>query len=772
MQQHTYHIHVEGQVQGVGFRPFVYKLARGMGLLGWVNNTVDGVHVVFNAEAAAALAFYQALVERAPHLARITAHHMWETEARSFDDFRIVHSDGAGTPNLLLSPDFALCPACREELSDPDDRRYGYSFITCTLCGPRYSIVEGLPYDRERTTMKRYPMCSACRREYEEPQDRRYYSQTNSCGECGVRLEGPEGTATVEQAVEALRSGAIVAVKGIGGYLLFGDATDAALVERMRRRKGRPSKPFALMYPDLEILRGDVFLRPEEEEALLGPQAPIVLLLLRAAPSSGIAAPHIAPGLQQVGAMLPYAPLFEQLLRALGRPLVATSANVSRAPVIFEEQRAKRELPLLADLILSNDRPIATPQDDSVLRFTTHTRQPIVIRRARGMAPTFLQPDLDLPAYSALAMGASMKSTFTLLHARQTYISQYLGDLDNFDTQQNYRHTLNHLLDLLRVEPEVVLVDGHPDYFSSRLGEQLAEGWGVPLGKVQHHRAHFAAVLAEHDLLRVEEPVLGFVWDGTGLGDDGQIWGGECFLYEKRRFRRVGHQAYFDFILGDKMPREPRISALAITGTAAGWLRPKFSAEEWRVYRRLLEGGAPLRSSSVGRLFDAVASLLNVMDRASYEGEAAMRLEQLALRYFRSHGLDSARPFAVASLMEGAHWDGRRLLGQAAAALQSGAPPDQIAARFHRTLAEIVRRTIRTLEVKRACFSGGVFQNEVLVDLIRRLSGKEAILYFHRQLSPNDENVSLGQVACQLSGEPPAAPESGAVIPLRPGDEK
>jgi len=750
MSGYTYHIHIEGQVQGVGFRPFVYKLAGRMGIPGWVNNSVDGVHVVFNADPSTASAFYRALLEAAPALARITAHRMEEATPRHFDAFRIVHSEQGGRPRLLLSPDFALCQACREELADPANRRHGYAFITCTLCGPRYSIVEALPYDRERTTMRTYRMCPECRREYDDPHNRRYYSQTNSCDECGVqlRLFGEEG-APVERAIAALRAGKIVAVKGIGGYLLLGDAADASLIERMRRRKGRPSKPFALLYSDLDRLGRDVYLQPEEAEALLSPQGPIVLLRLRQAPPSGIATDLIAPGLQQVGAMLPYAPVLEWIAQRVARPLIATSANISQAPIIYEEERAARELPLLADLTLDNDRPIATPQDDSVLRFTSWTHRPVVIRRSRGMAPTFLLPDRDLPPYSALAMGASMKSTFTLLHAQQTYISQYLGDLDNFDTQLNYRHTLDHLLGLFKAKPERVFIDRHPDYFSSRLGEQLAREWGASLYRVQHHEAHFAAALAEHRLLREEAPVLGFIWDGTGLGADGHIWGGECFLFAGGCFRRVGHQAYFRFIAGDKMPREPRISALAIAGTKA-WLRPKFSAEEWRVYQRLLERPVGLRCSSVGRLFDAVASLLGVMDRCTYEGEAALRLEQLALRFLRRHGLDAARPFDTGALLREGSWEGQHLLTMAAAAYHQGEDATEVAARFHRTLVEVIRLQVRSLAVERVCFSGGVFQNEILVELLSHLLGREARLYFHEQLSPNDENVSLGQIAFQL----------------------
>lgn len=763
---HTFHIHIEGQVQGVGFRPFVYKLAHEMKLDGWVNNTVDGVHVEINASHEDALAFYQALVERAPRLARITAHHMKEIAPKTFTEFQIVHSDGIGAPRLLLTPDFALCDACREELLDPADRRFRYPFITCTLCGPRFSITEALPYDRERTSMRVFSQCALCSEEYENPLDRRYYSQTNSCAECGVTLSlydargnllSREGEEVIKMTAKAIKEGKIVAVKGIGGYLLCCDATALSTVNRLRERKGRPGKPFALMYPDEDMLRGDVFLNGEEAAELSSVRAPIVLLQLLENPASGIAAEAIAPGLDKIGAMLPYAPLYELLLQALGQPVVATSANVSNAPIIFDDERAIESLPRMADLILSHDRRIVIPQDDSVVRFSEETKEKIILRRSRGMAPAFILPDLYLPKDNVLAMGADLKSTFAILQQQNVYLSQYLGDLDNFDTQAHFKYTLDHFLHLLRTQPTGIIVDKHPSYFSTHWGETLARDWEVPVYRVQHHLAHFAAVMGEHHLFSDPGPILGIVWDGTGFGDDGHIWGGEFFLYQEGDFRREGHLDYFDYILGDKMAREPRIAALAIaheTEAAISWLRPKFSEPEWKVYRQILRRDRSLRTSSMGRLFDAAASLLGMGDRMTYEGEAAGKLEQLARGFFRRAGLGFTEAYEVMLRSSEKHrFDGKQLIAHLLEDLAKDVAPERLAARFHNTLVETARQMADRCGAAAICCSGGVFQNSLLVDLFKHRLGKNYRLYFHRQISPNDEGVSFGQLLMHLHAE-------------------
>ena len=769
--QHTYHLHIAGQVQGVGFRPFVWRLAQQVALQGWVNNTTDGVHVLFNAREETARAFVQALLEQAPPLSRITHHVLQAVKKQEFSDFKIVHSTDEAPPNLLLTPDFGICDDCCRELQDPSNRRHGYPFITCTNCGPRFSIVTGLPYDRERTTMQAFQQCAACQLEYDNPADRRYYSQTNSCPECGIQLAFTEAgsrpnTPPLESALACLLAGKILAVKGIGGYLLLCDATDESALETLRIRKRRPDKPFALLYANLQELEKDALVTESEYKILISPQAPILLLPLREKPASGLCSKQVAPGLKQIGAMLPYAPLLELLAHAFNRPLVATSGNISGSPIIYDDEKARQELLGIADGILSHNRDIAIPQDDSVLRFSPVHQQKIILRRSRGYAPTFLfdfpknirlKPNaekLQTPKLqtSKLAMGALMKSTFAWQHSGNLYLSQYLGELGSFDTQETFEHTLRHFLDLFRGRPEQIVVDMHPDYFSSHLGKLMAREWSIPAVEVQHHEAHFAAVLAENGYFaaekNLEQLILGVIWDGTGYGDDGQVWGGEFFRFDGQGIARVSHFEPFDFLLGDKMPREPRISALSLARLAQvqpPLLEEKFTQQEWALYQKMLSKGGLLHTSSVGRLFDGVACLLGLCSISSYEGQAAMLLEQSAASYFQKNGLAALAPYSLGAPETGLAPTGA-LVRQVVEDLAAGTQKEKVAARFHRSLIEIIRQQARQQECSILAFSGGVWQNALLVDLaIEHLHGEFELL-FHRQISPNDECVAFGQL--------------------------
>ncbi|MEM6379298.1 MAG: carbamoyltransferase HypF, partial [Bacteroidota bacterium] len=582
----TWHIWIKGQVQGVGFRPFVYQTADRFQLKGWVNNTTDGVHVEFNATEGLAQDFYQCLTQQAPILARITAHQMHAIEDKFFEKFQIIKSTAKGKADLLLTPDAAMCPKCRQELHDPKNRRFRYPFITCTDCGVRFSIVSELPYDRERTTMAAFQMCNHCIQEYNDPWDRRYFSQTNSCPDCSIELaylnpKGPIKQVNLLAAVVAdWEAGKVVAIKGIGGYLLTCAADQPSTIARLRERKHRPSKAFAVMFPDLKRLDKIAMLSAEDKKVLDYPVAAITLVEMKPEAKSMIAIDEITPGLKRVGALLPYAPLFDLLLKDYGKAIIATSGNVSNAPIVFQDDQALESLFSVADTILSNNREIVVPQDDSVVQFSQRAKQQIILRRSRGWAPTHLQSEMVWPQQTVLAMGAMLKSTFTLLHQGNVYVSQYLGNLEHFDTEQHYRHTVDHYLNLLGATPELILCDQHPDYPSQLLGRQLAEAWDVPLVKFQHHEAHFAAVLGENNLLDTSEAILGVVWDGTGLGRDGQIWGGEFFVYQDYAFERVAHWPYQASILGDKMAKEPRISAISFFGNTPGatsFLKPKFT---------------------------------------------------------------------------------------------------------------------------------------------------------------------------------------------------
>ena len=756
----TWHVHIGGLVQGVGFRPFVFLLAEQHGLSGWVNNTNDGVHIEFNGAEDSAQKFYNALLENLPPLARVTQHSIHAVEMKQFDNFRIVESDKATEPNLLLTPDIALCINCRSEIQDISDRRHGYAFTTCTHCGPRYSITHKLPYDRLHTTMDPFQMCSTCQNEYDNPRERRHYSQTNSCPECGVNLSlwaakrqliSDNQDELIALTCQFWEEGRIVAIKGIGGYLLTCDATNPTVIRTLRQRKHRPAKPLALMYPDVEALESVAQVRSVERDAMSSIGAPIVLLHLK---ERNALTDLIAPGLNEIGVMLPYTPLYHLLLGKFGKPIVATSGNLSNAPIVFEDAVAHDELFSVADNLLINDRAILIPQDDSVVRFSQTHASRIVLRRSRGLAPTYINPQLEWPETRILATGAMLKSTFSFLHRKNTYVGQYLGDLQSFDTLENYRTVLDHFLKILNTTPELVCCDSHPEYPSTLLAGEIAERYQIPLVKIQHHLAHFAALLGEHSKLDSSDPILGVIWDGTGLGDDGQIWGGEFFLFQEYTFSRCHHFDYFAAILGDKMPREPRVSALSAAYSnenAKALLEPKFDPVEWKLYNRMLGKGQGLKTSSVGRIFDAVASLLGILDIQTYEGEAAMYLEAMARRYWTRHGVHGLSSYFETP--EEFLKPRKTLIDAVVSAMRNGEKRPWIAANFHFSLVQLVRHEALRQDVKQIALSGGVFQNALLVDMLMENLRNEFQLMFHKDLSPNDENISFGQLVYFLIRE-------------------
>ncbi len=745
-------IRLAGQVQGVGFRPLVSNLARAHQLKGWVSNGVNGVEIHLQSPQEQAVFFLDFILKNPPPGSRITSHALVPAAPEFFDNFSIRESTQAGKPSMLLTPDTALCETCREEMLDPANRRFGYAFTTCAQCGPRYSIQRSLPYDRERCTMTDFVQCPTCQAEYENPDDRRFFAQTNSCPTCGVKMYlgdakgavlSQNQTEVLAQTQNAWRAGKIVALKGIGGYLLTCDARNAEAVLTLRLRKNRPKKPFALLYPSLECLEGDAELSTEAIDLLQSPAAPIVLLPLKTKAKSDLALEAVAPGLDQIGAMLPYAPLLELLMQGFSGPIVATSGNLSSAAIVYKNQDCD-QLSKVADLFLHHNREIVVPQDDSVMTLADHS--PIVIRRSRGLAPTLLVPGLVLPDRELLALGAEMKGAFAMTYAQQLFVSQYWGSLDDFDTQERYHTFLEHSLQLFQVQPERVIGDLHPGYFSTRLGQDLAEKWGVPFQQVQHHEAHFAAVLAENDLIDSSEPVLGVIWDGVGLGSDGQIWGGEFFVYEKKQVAHVAQLPYFPWLMGDKMSKEPRLAALACCGNleaAQAILQKKFEPREWDFYtKNLAQHQGPL-CSSMGRYFDAAASLLGLVDQNSYEGEAAVLLEVNARRYFRA-GKGTVKGFANAQALRELDNSWWPIFLES---INNGQDVELLAARFHQTLVDLMVAQATKIGVSKIACSGGVFQNALLVELLKHTyqDGKTQV-YFHQQLSPNDENIAFGQL--------------------------
>ena len=756
----TWHVHIKGQVQGVGFRPFIFLLAQQFQLNGWVNNGLDGVHIEFNSTAEKANEFLKDILDKTPILAYISSCEIFEIHNKKFTDFKIKQSSQKGQPNLLLTPDAAICPDCSEELFTPSNRRKDYPFITCINCGPRYSIIQKLPYDRPLTTMVDFNMCLKCRGEYEDTSNRRHYSQTNSCPICAIELTfyncqfkvgdtlkiSPTllTVELIEKVVQLWKLGKIVAIKGIGGYLLTGDANNESVVQTLRERKRRPTKPFAIMFPDLEMFKKELNVSAKESQLLTSSAAPIVILQQRKDVIT--LAPSIAPKLDQIGAMLPYTPLYQLLLKKFNKPIVATSGNSSNSPIIFDNKKALKDLSSITHYIVTDNRKIVVPQDDSVVKFTPFKQQKIIIRRSRGYAPTYINPNLKLSSTTILAMGAMLKSTFALTHKRNIFISQYLGDLENFETEQNYQHTLNHFLAIFKTQPEIILLDKHPQYSSSIYGQNLATQLNLPIKVIQHHEAHFAAILGEHNLIDNTSPILGVIWDGTGLGSDGHIWGGEFFVYENYEFTRTHHLGYVNFILGDKMAKEPRISALSFCcgiKAAIHILKEKFTKTEWAIYLKLLEKGSALKTSSVGRLFDAVAALLGILDKQTYEGEAAILLEKKAMDYYQKSGLDII--FSPFPKNKG-NFSTKELLTILINDLIQGKSVEFIAAHFHYLLVTYIEKIVLIQNINQIAFSGGVFQNGLLVDLIIHHLGDKFNLYFHRELSPNDENISFGQL--------------------------
>ncbi|HZO97932.1 MAG TPA: carbamoyltransferase HypF [Gaiellaceae bacterium] len=696
---------VRGVVQGVGFRPFVYGLARRHELAGFVRNDAEGVLIEAEGAPPALDAFGAGLTAAAPPLARVSAVSAERLEPRGESGFRIERS-GGGEPLALVPPDVATCDECLRELFDPGDRRFRYPFLNCTRCGPRFTIVRSLPYDRAGTTMARFPMCAECRREYEDPGNRRFHAEPTCCPACGPRLSLP-----LEEAVGLLRSGAIVAVKGLGGYHLACDAGDEDAVARLRARKEREEKPFAVLTAAPETLAR---LSADELALLLSPAHPIVLAERR--PDAPVAA-SVAPGSPWLGLLAPYTPLHHLLAADFGGPLVLTSGNRSDEPIATGDDEARRRLGGIADAFLAHDRPIHRRCEDSV------ARADVVLRRSRGYAPGALP--LPVPAARPLvAAGGELKATFCVARREEAFLSSHLGDLDGEEAARAFRADLELYLGMLGVRPEVVAHDLHPEYLSTKWAlEQDAELVGV-----QHHHAHAAACLAEHG---ETGPALALVFDGTGLGTDGTLWGGELLRCDLEGFERVAHLAPVPLPGGEAAIREPwRMAALHLerAGIDPPW-------ERWALVRESLKANAPL-ASGMGRLFDAVAAVLGVRERVSYEGQAAIELEQLAAGV-------AAEPLA---------WrfgDPTGLVAACHAELRAGRDRAGVAAAFHETVAAAAAEACAEAGGPgTVVLSGGTFQNRRLArSTAARLEALGFRVLRHRLVPPGDGGLSYGQAA-------------------------
>ncbi len=728
---------VEGTVQGVGFRPYVFRLARDERLGGWVRNDERGVVLEVEGAPDAVERFLARLPREAPPLAAVERVQSDPRAVLGERDFTILESAGRGAPAAPVAPDSATCAACLAELHDPADRRHRYPFINCTDCGPRFTIVRGVPYDRARTTMAGFAMCAACRAEYQDPADRRFHAEPNACPDCGPRarlLPGGDGDA-VAGAAALLRGGAIVAVKGLGGYHLACRADDAAAVAALRGRKQREERPFALMAAGLDAARALVVLDAAAAARLAGRDRPIVIA--PRAPGAAVA-DAVAPGLRELGVMLPYSPLHHLLLVDAGVPLVLTSGNVSDEPIAFADDDARERLGGIADAFLVHDRPIATRTDDSVVR------GPLVLRRSRGRVPDSLLLPIAAPA-PVLACGAELKSTFCLAKGGRAWVGHHVGDLKNWETLASYRAGIDHFERLFAVAPAVVAHDLHPDYLST--GYALARD-DVEHVAVQHHHAHLAAVLAEHG---ETGPAVGAIFDGAGLGTDGTVWGGELLAGDLRDCERAGHLWPVRQPGGDAATREPWRMACAWLGAAAAAPTPAVAAVDparrAAIAALLRTGTASPVTTSAGRLFDAVAALCGLRGTVSYEGQAAIELEAACDPAERG-----AYPLPVAVRGGALVLDARATVAAAAADVRAGVATGRIAARFHHGLADATAAACARIAAERGLgtvvLSGGVFQNLALLERTRRrLAAGGLRVLLPRRLPANDGGIAFGQAS-------------------------
>ncbi|MBO0343279.1 carbamoyltransferase HypF [Flagellimonas profundi] len=740
----TYKIIVTGRVQGVGFRPHVFNLATKFKLNGTVSNNEEGVIIYLTGDEDVVRSFYRILTEHPPKASKIKEHHLYEAQSQHFDGFHIVPSKKAGKLNLQLTPDFAICDDCKEEITNSDNRRYHYPFTTCVNCGPRWAITNSFPFERDNTNLDVFEMCDTCTDEYEDPSNRRFHSQTNTCSNCGIQLKLSTANGDIlsaehpiQKTAILIKEGNIVAIKNTSGYLLCCEANNAEAIKKLRERKNRPSKPFAILYPSLTLLKRDLKINEIQEKTLTSPESPIVIIP-KTNFTGDLALNELAPNLNQLGVMLPYSGILHLLAKELEIPIVATSGNIHASPIINDETMAHKELNGVADYFLDHDLKITNPQDDSVVKFSPKFNTKIIFRRSRGLSPNF-DTEIDTNK-KIMAMGGHLKSTVAFLPNDYLYISQYLGNLDHFDVFDRYTSTVERFMKLFEVTPEVVLVDKHPGYNSTRHGIELAKSTTAELKQVQHHKAHFASVLGEHALFDNESGILGVVWDGTGYGDDAQIWGGEFFTYQNGEMKRVGHFDYYDWLAGDKMAKEPRISFFSLSNdTMQSEICQKFSKQEISVYNHLKKKES-LQTSSVGRLFDAVASLLDLCNFNTYEGEAAILLENQITDY----QLENCKSY-VSEMVNGTV-PTKELFNNLYLDFKTGKKKEEIATNFLYTLATVVLKMAEQWNIQEIAMSGGVFQNTVLVDMIKELSGSEYKLYFNRNLSPNDENISFGQL--------------------------
>ncbi len=762
-------VHITGVVQGVGFRPFVYNLAARLKLNGWVRNSSAGVDIEVDGEPEVLDAFVKALRAEAPPLARIDEFSTSFRSASGFHAFEIVHSEEVAGAFQPISADIAICGDCLRELFDPSNRRYRYPFINCTNCGPRFTIIKDIPYDRPRTTMAGFKLCPDCEREYTDPTNRRFHAQPVACSVCGPKVSFergqaqnmPESEAGIFETRAALAKGEIVAIKGLGGFHLACDATSKQAVTELRNRKLRVDKPFAVMLPDLETVQKHCFVSDAERDLLQSNARPIVLLKRK---SGSNIAKEVVPFQDWIGVMLPYTPLHYLLLeksKDFPEALVMTSGNLSDEPIATENDEARKRLANLADAFLLHDRDIHVRCDDSVVRVISYRSTASAeedgpesaftypLRRSRGYCPFPVRLPFQVP--QLLAVGSELKNTFCVTNGNYAFLSHHIGDMENYETLQSFEQGVQHFERIFRVRPEALAYDKHPNYLATRYALERAERENLPAFEIQHHHAHIAAGMAEHGL---HEPVIGVAFDGTGYGEDGAIWGGEFLVADYKNYQRAAHLKYFPLPGGDAAIKKPARTALSLLWSLGlEWdqsLEPvqAFCAEDQFTMRMQLEKGinTPM-TSSMGRLFDAAAALAGVRQKVNYEGQAAIEFEALA-------DSDESGQYHFELEQDEVVLSGA--IGALVTDVLAGIPVQKISARFHNGLAESVRAIVQKISVetgiRSVVLSGGVWQNVTLLRRTLSLLQKQGFsVYIHHEVPTNDGGLSLGQAVIAAS---------------------
>lgn len=745
---------IQGIVQGVGFRPFIYQLAHRFHLAGYVINTSQGVTLEVEGPEIRITSFFNAIVTENPPLAQISALDQIEIPVLGEGSFEIRESKSGLSRSALISPDVSICPDCLAELRDPNDRRYRYPFINCTNCGPRYTIIQDIPYDRPSTTMRKFEMCPTCRREYEDPSNRRFHAQPNACWKCGPQtaLHDRNGSLLacadpVQEAIRLLQDGAILAVKGLGGFHLAVDATNHQAVVRLRKRKHREEKPLAVMVPDLQAARDTTQVSPEEAAILTSRQRPIVILRKRH--SHGLS-PQVAPRNRYFGIMLPYTPLHYLLMDAPFKALVMTSGNMTEEPINIDNSSAFLNLKGIADCFLVHSRDIYLRSDDSIVRVINRVSRQI--RRSRGYVPTPIFLPESFPSLPpVLAVGGELKNTVCLTKENRVFLSQHVGDMENLETYEFFTLTISHLQRILEIEPAVIAHDVHPDYLSSRFARKQSH---VTRIAVQHHHAHIVGCMAEYG---IAGPVIGLAMDGTGLGTDGHIWGGDIILADLVSFQRKAHLDYIPLPGGDAAAKFPWRMALvylhksyddALFDLDIPFVQHLDKTQAAIVVRMARQGVNSPLTSSCGRLFDAVSSLIGLRDKNVYEGQAPIELEMCQRQGEKRH-----YPYRIEKGENHHHLLTADLIRSIVEDLEKGTCKGTISARFHNTIIQMLRETCHVIReetgIEEVAMSGGSFQNATLLSSLTKLLEQDGFrVYSHRLVPTNDGGLALGQAVC------------------------